>query len=104
MIDIAPEYLHEVKRLLGQHAPGVEVWAFGSRVSGRAKNHSDLDLVLINDEPLDWRTIEKLKDAFSESNLPFMVDVVDWHAMSAPFRKIIEEDCEIVQRAEERKV
>ncbi len=34
-----------------------------------------------------------LKHAFSESDLPFRVDVVDWAATEAGFRKIIEAEC-----------
>ena len=31
---------------LKEHLPDVEVWAYGSRVSGRSHDGSDLDLVL----------------------------------------------------------
>jgi hypothetical protein len=41
--------------------------------------------------PLDLRTLGDLKDALSESNLPFRVDVVDWATTNEGFRKIIEE-------------
>ena len=32
--------------ILREHVPGVEVWAYGSRVSGHSHGGSDLDLVL----------------------------------------------------------
>ncbi len=32
--------------LLREHLPGVEVWAYGSRVNDRGHEGSDLDLVL----------------------------------------------------------
>ncbi len=40
----------------------------------------------MGDAPLDFATI---RDAFSESNLPFRVDVVDWASADEPFRRII---------------
>ncbi len=80
-----------MRDILRAHVPDRVVWAFGPRAKGTAKNTSDLDLAIIGDSPLDLRTLGDLKDAFSESNLPFRVDVVDWATTSEGFRKIIEE-------------
>ena len=91
MIDLAPEHRAEVVRILEASAPGFEVWAFGSRVSGTARRNSDLDLMLVGEEDLDWRAVEALKDAFSESDLPFSVDVVDWRRTSPEFRRAVGE-------------
>ena len=35
-----------IEELLDERLRGVEVWAYGSRVSGRSHDASDLDLVL----------------------------------------------------------
>lgn len=96
MIDLEPSFLDEVKRILREHAGGVEVRAFGSRVNGTARRYSDLDLALVSKEKIDWRRMEALKDAFAESNLPIQVDVLDWHTLSDSFRKIIENRYEII--------
>ena len=69
---------------------------FGSRVKGGASRYSDLDLAIVCSEKLDWQQLESLKNAFSESNLPMCVDIVDWHAVSATFRRCIEENYEII--------
>lgn len=71
--------------------------AFGLRVSGRARPHSDLDLAVSGVEPLDWRQSEAFKDAFAESDLPFLVDVVDWHRLSTEFRALIAETSVVLQ-------
>jgi len=89
MIDLRPEHLEEVLRILAAVVPGVEVRAFGSRTDGSSQEFSDLDLVLCGDSALDWRLLERLKDALSASDLPFHVDVLDWHAASAAFRQTI---------------
>lgn len=99
MIDVAPDHLAEVRRILARVVPGCEVRAFGSRVNGRPGRHADLDLALVAPEKIDWRLIERLKDAFSESDLPFMVDVVDWNEIGEEFRKLVEKDYEVVQSA-----
>jgi len=80
-----------VDRILGEAVPDVEVWAFGSRVRGGSHAGSDLDLVLVGQAELDWRTLESVKDAFADSDLPFIVDVIDWHAVDDSFRRIIRE-------------
>jgi type I restriction enzyme S subunit len=99
MLDLAPDHLAEVLRILALHLSGHEVWAFGSRVTGKAKPFSDLDLVVMGDAPLDFRQLAALKDAFAESNLPFRVDLVEWATTAEDFRAIIEQCYEIVLKA-----
>lgn len=89
MIGLTPGELAEVRQILERHLPGVVVKAFGSRVEGTARRFSDLDLALITDQPLDFVTLGDLRDAFSLSNLPFFVDLVDWATIDPTFRAII---------------
>jgi predicted nucleotidyltransferase len=83
-----------VRSILLRHVPGREVWAFGSRVGAkdgsRVKKFSDLDLAVIGDQPLPLNSVAALADAFTESELPYKVDIVDWATTSARFRGIIE--------------
>ena len=97
MIDVEEKYLTEIRRILGEHVPDCEVRVFGSRIEGKARDFSDLDLVLVGSEKLNWRRVEFLKDAFASSNLPMTIDVIDWHAISNEFRAIIEDNYEIIQ-------
>jgi type I restriction enzyme S subunit len=89
-IDISPKDLETVKNILEKHVPEYEVRAFGSRVTWTAKESSDLDLVVMTDKPLATMRLADLKEDFSESDLPFKVDVVDWAATKEGFKKIIE--------------
>ncbi len=99
MIDLTPEHLKAVLRILAEHAPDVDVLAYGSRVRGTARTFSDLDIALRGPEPLPRHRVEALKDAFAESNLPFQVDVVDWNSITPEFRALIEQGHEIVRQA-----
>ena len=71
-----------VQALLHRHAPHHTAFAFGSRVVGsaqdrtRVKSHSDLDLALIG-ALLPLEQIFALREAFSESDLPMRVDIVN---------------------------
>jgi predicted nucleotidyltransferase len=99
MIDLALNQLDMVKRILAEHVPEAEARAFGSRVRGRARRFSDLDLVLGAEEPIDPRGLEALKDAFSESDLPIRVDVLDWQTIPESFRNVIEGQFEVIHKA-----
>ena len=96
-IDIAPDHLRIVTDILSRHVPRHPVWAFGSRATGTAKPYSDLDLAIITDRPLPLSTQAALANAFSESDLPWSVDVVDWSTTSDAFRKIIARDKVVLQ-------
>lgn len=102
MIDISPVHLETVKRILGEHVPDCEVRAFGSRVTWTAKDHSDLDLAVVGAGTLDADTLRLLKEAFEESDLPFRVDVIDWHAISENFRKVVEKKFEVIQKGKRK--
>ena len=68
-----------------------------------AKDYSDLDLAVSGEGPLDWRTLGRLKEAFEESDLPMRVDVLDWHALSDDFRRVVERgQCSAMARATPR--
>ncbi len=95
--DTQPEHLALVRAILQRHVPQYDVWAFGSRVQGQAKVHSDLDLVIMTDRPLALDVVAALADDFAESDLPWKVDIVDWATTDSVFRTIIEHDRILVQ-------
>ncbi|MCG4254107.1 nucleotidyltransferase domain-containing protein [Acetobacter senegalensis] len=88
-IDITPEERAIVLRILNEIVPDREVRAFGSRVTGKAKPFSDLDLAIMGDEPLSLETRAQLEEAFSESELPWRVDVLEWVLVDNSFHEII---------------
>ncbi len=96
MIDLPPEALKTVWEILQRFVPDAEIRAFGSRVKGTARPHSDLDLVVVGQERLPRDLYYRLQDAFEESSLPFRVDVLDWHRISPEFRRHIEQGYEIL--------
>lgn len=96
-IDISPEDLQLVKSILKKYVPTYVVWAFGSRTRATARQYSDLDLVILTNKPLDFNLYATIKDAFSESNLPFKVDIVDWANINDNFKKIIKQHYIVIQ-------
>ena len=45
-LHLQPRHREQIEALLRKHLPGVDVWAYGSRVNGRSHDGSDLDLAL----------------------------------------------------------
>lgn len=90
-LDLPESYRAELVPLLRTHVPDAEVWAYGSRLNGRAHAASDLDLVVR--DPVDPSraqvTLGRLREALSESGLPILVDVLDWACLPESFREEI---------------
>ncbi len=97
LIDLRPADLDIVRQILGRHVPDRQVVVFGSRAKWTAKTHSDLDLCVMGDEPLPLKDKTALEEAFSESDLPIKVDVMDWASAKPSFQKIIQQDAVPIQ-------
>jgi uncharacterized protein len=98
MIDLAPDQLEKVRSILHRYVPRSEVRVFGSRVNRTARHYSDLDLAVVGPGRLSADTLRHLQEAFEESDLPFRVDVLDWHAISPAFQKVIEGQLRFLRR------
>ena len=94
MIELTKEDLKIVKDILKKHIPDREVWVIGSRVTGKVKSYSDLDLVILGDKALTLNEDGNLREDFQNSDLPFRVDIIDWNTTSESFKKIILEKYE----------
>jgi type I restriction enzyme S subunit len=99
MIDLLPEQMEAVKRILAEHVPTYEVRVFGSRIKQTAKKWSDLDLAVVGTETLGRDVFHELKEAFEESTLSIQIDVLDWNAISPEFQAVINEDYEVIQQS-----
>lgn len=89
-LDLPAEDLRIVQSILARLAASRPVYVFGSRVTGRARRRSDLDLAIGGNPPMGWTLRCDLKEAFDESDLPIRVDVVDLAEATGVFRKRIE--------------
>lgn len=70
----------------------IEVWAYGSRVNGKAHNGSDLDLVIRTQDlkPLDANEYYTLCEKITDSTIPILVELRDWSLLPITFHKNIE--------------
>ena len=98
-LHLSPRHREKLAALLREHLPGVEVWAYGSRVNGRSHDGSDLDLVLrgpgLQAVPLEQ--LGDFTDAVRESMLPFLVEARDWTRLPARFHAEVERSYVVLQ-------
>lgn len=75
----------------------VEVWAFGSRVNGKAHDGSDLDLVIRTStlEKLPSPVYFDLKEKIEQSTIPIIVELFDWARLPQSFHANIEAQHEV---------
>ena len=81
-----------IETLLRELLPGVEVWAYGSRVNGRSHDGSDLDLVLRGPglKEIPAGQVRNFVDAVRDSTIPFLVEVREWSRLNERFHGEIE--------------
>lgn len=89
MFNLSEKQLQIVKDILKLHLPHLQVLAFGSRVTGNAKPHSDLDLAIVTTQPLSIHSMGLLKEAFASSDLAVRVDIVDLARTEKEFKELI---------------
>jgi predicted nucleotidyltransferase len=77
----------------------IDILAFGSRVNGDSCNGSDLDLVIKtkDNKQLDFKEFIDFKESLRDSNLPFLVDVLDWGSIPNSFKENINKKYEVLQ-------
>jgi predicted nucleotidyltransferase len=88
-IDIDEKAREALVSCITRYLPDVKVWAFGSRINGKAKSYSDIDLAAFT-KPEQRTQVSLLREALEESNLPFRVDFWEWYKLPSSFQKNIE--------------
>jgi predicted nucleotidyltransferase len=66
-----------------------EIYVFGSRAKNTARKYSDLDLLIKANEPINYLLLSQLEEAFSESDLPYKTDIIDWYTVNEDFKQHI---------------
>ena len=93
-LHLKPRHRAAIEALLKEHLPGVEAWAYGSRVNGRSHDGSDLDLVLRGPDlaRIDASRLIDFTEALRDSTIPFLVEAHDWSRLPESFHREIERD------------
>lgn len=81
------ELLNRLKKILFHYLDPkkYKVFIFGSRADGRAAKFSDIDIGIEGAEPIPKAEIE---EAFENSDLPYLVEIVNFNHLSEKFKKV----------------
>lgn len=84
------KYLEILQNIFKEYCPAAQVYAYGSRITGKAHSGSDLDLTIKN-FPSEKYLFE-LKEKISESNIPFLIDINIFETLPQSFKDEIEKN------------
>lgn len=68
------------------------VYLFGSHATGKARQHSDIDIAILPLHPLSPMILTKIREELEESDVVRNVDVVDLSETDGAFRQRIEKE------------
>ncbi|MBT6844114.1 MAG: nucleotidyltransferase domain-containing protein [Candidatus Melainabacteria bacterium] len=88
MINIEARHLKILRDILSK--VGVSFYVFGSRAKGTNRKFSDLDLIY--KEPIDIGSLGDIRYQLEESNLPYKVDIINYHDCKDSFIDLIKQD------------
>lgn len=92
MLQLEKRHWEIIQQILSKYP--YKVYAYGSRVKGNARKLSDLDLCYYDDIPCS--VTGEMQEEFTQSNLPFIVELVNWKNMRPAFQKLIQKDLVLI--------
>ena len=87
-------HLDFILQVLQKNIPqeDAKFYIFGSRAKGNYKEYSDIDIaVKLGKETLSADVLGKILIEFSDSTLPYEVDIVDLNAIDDKFKNLIKD-------------
>lgn len=89
MIDIDPGHLEAARSILKKYFSDEKILVYGSRVKGTSQPFSDIDIAICGKEKISIEKLSFIDDDFSESTIPFRVDITEINRVDESFKKII---------------
>lgn len=79
-----------IKKIIFEHLSPKQyrVFVYGSRAAGRARKWSDYDIGIIGKKPVSQNILWKVEEELEESDLPVIVQVVDFNTVDNEFKKV----------------
>ncbi len=88
----------DILQLIGRHIDlsKHKVFIFGSRVTGKGNDRSDIDVGIEGEEEVPLVLMGKIKDEIEELPTLYKVDAVDFFQLSDKFKEVAKEKIEII--------
>ena len=85
----------KIVSLIAALMPDVKIYLFGSRARQTHSEWSDIDLALDAGHVLPNVKVDEVKSVLEATNMPYKVDVLDFHSVSADMQASIKRDGKI---------
>lgn len=73
------------------------VFFFGSRVSGKGDDRSDIDIGIEGREPVPDKALVEIEEEIENLPTLYKIDIVDFRQTSEKFRKVAKQHIEIIK-------
>ena len=88
MIDIDQQTARTLNTIIRKHLPdpNYQVFVFGSRATNIHRKFSDIDIGISSVIPVPSGVLLNIEEELENSDIPYLVDVVDFSAVSHRFK------------------
>lgn len=83
------EYKDKIIKLLSALFPEAKIYLFGSRATGRNQPMSDIDVAIDSGKQLPIAGVDEANAVMAALNIPYKVDIVDFHHISPTMQGLI---------------
>ena len=73
-----------------------KIFFFGSRVTEKGNERSDIDIGIEGTEEISWQVMEKIKEDFENLPILYKVDIVDFKKVSSDFYDLAKQKIEML--------
>ncbi len=87
--NLEEEYKDKIIKLLMALFPQGKIYLFGSRATGRNQPFSDIDIAIDAGKQLPIENIDEANAIMASLNIPYKVDIVDFHHISSTMQELI---------------
>lgn len=80
----------EIVGIVSRHVDLAEykIFFFGSRVSGKGNQYSDIDIGIEGHEEIPYEIMTKIRDDIEKLSILYKIDIVDFKKVSPDFREV----------------
>jgi predicted nucleotidyltransferase len=85
-----PQTIQIIQNILWKHLDKAttKAFVFGSRATIKHSKHSDIDIGLKSSDSLPIQAKIKIQEEFENSNLPYIVEIVDFSQVDQKFKQV----------------
>ena len=89
---IEKEVKEKIIAVINALIPQAKIYLFGSRAHRTYSKWSDIDIALDADAPLPAVDVGEVRDMLAESNIPYKIEVLDFHRDSKDMQESIRKE------------